>query len=248
MQQQPPLNDVNALLKQEYRKPINHLLQTSNILLGTVRLLVATARLTLVFSLLVLLAVHTVSPNTFSPLWTAMINDQRVAPITSIAPVPSLAGTDEEQDASLRASEREPQEYRDALAAFEVAIAPHTPPADDAAVMAHTHQALKPANAAPEAAPETVLYAQPISQPDYATRALNSSTRALHTLLTIASLLALLACVLTNEGRFTWVYEDKAYTLYRYTQSLLDQYDMAKLATEHALEKARHADQREGGI
>lgn len=210
MHQQPPLNDVNALLKQAYRKPINHLLQTSNILLGTVRLLVATAKLTLVFSLLMLLAVHTVSPNTFSPLWTAMINDQRVTPITSIAP--------------------------------------HTPPADDTAVMAHSLQALKPANAAPEAAPETGLYAQPVSRPDYTTRSLNSSTRALHTLLTIASLLALLACVLTNEGRFTWVYEDKAYTLYRHTQSLLDHYDMAKLATEHALEKARHADQREGGI
>ena len=241
MQPQPPQNDVNALLKQEYRNPNNHLLQTSNILVGTVRLLVATARLTLVFSLLMLLAVHTCSPNTFSPLWTALINDQRIEQITSIAPVSSLAGTDEEQDSSLRASELEQQEYRDALAAFEEAIAQHTPPADDA-------EAQEPANAAPEAAPETVLYTQPISQPDYATRALDSSKRALHSLLTIAGLLALLACVLTNEGRFTWVYQDKAYAQYAYAHSLRGQYDMAKLATEHALENALRADQREGGI
>ena len=248
MQPQPPQNDVNALLKQEYRNPNNHLLQTSNILVGTVRLLVATARLTLVFSLLMLLAVHTFSPNTFSPLWTTVINDQRVAPIISIAPASSLTETDEVQDASLRASELEQQEYRDALAAFEEAIAQHTPPADDAAVMTHPHQALEPANAAPEAAPETVLYAQPISQPDYATRALDSSKRALHNLLTIAGLLALLACLLTNEGRFTWVYEDKAYAQYAYAHTLQGQYAMAKQATEHALENALRADQREGGI
>lgn len=254
MQQHPYQTDIQALLKQEYRKPINHLRQISNILVGTVRLLAATARLTLVLSLLMLLAVHTVSPGTFSPLWTAMINDQRVAAITSIAPVSSapassfVAQTEEEEDALLRASELEQQEYRDALAAVEEASAQHTPPADDAQVQAPAPEALEPANEEPEAAPEPALYAQPVSRPPYATYEVASSTRALQCLLIIASLLALQACILTNEGRFTWVYEDNAYTYYRQRGALLSQYEMAKLATEHVLQNARYAAQREEDI